>query len=209
SLGGLAHTTGEVVKAMDAFGFRWVIVETVGVGQAELDIMHLADTTVVVLTPGAGDAIQTIKAGIMEIADVFAINKCDLPGANKIAAEVEMMLDMQGKRSDWRPPVVKTSTLDGRGVSELLAAIENHREFLCQDKTLREKRWLRARNETLELAQYFWQRLLSLELTNINPILEEVANRRKNPYSGAREIVKYLFDKYHQHWHQFEMVTRS
>ncbi|AEG15027.1 methylmalonyl Co-A mutase-associated GTPase MeaB [Desulfofundulus sp. TPOSR] len=198
SLGGLAHTTGEVVKAMDAFGFSWIIVETVGVGQAELDIMHLADTTVVVLTPGTGDAIQTIKAGIMEIADVFAINKCDLPGANKIAAEVEMMLDMQGDRLNWRPPVVKTSTLDGRGVAELLAAIESHRKYLLQDKALGERRWFRARNETLEVAQYLWQRIITQELEYISPILDAVARREKDPYRGAREITRYLLEKYNQ-----------
>ncbi|WP_072867671.1 methylmalonyl Co-A mutase-associated GTPase MeaB [Desulfofundulus thermosubterraneus] len=198
SLGGLAHTTGEVVKAMDAFGFSWIIVETVGVGQAELDIMHLADTTVVVLTPGAGDAIQTIKAGIMEIADVFAINKCDLSGANKIAAEVEMMLDMQEDRLSWRPPVVKTSTLDGQGVAELLAAIESHRQYMLQDKTLGERRWLRTRNETLELVQYLWQRIITQELEHINPILDAVARREKDPYRGAREITRYLLEKYYQ-----------
>ncbi len=198
SLGGLAHTTGEVVKAMDAFGFSWIIVETVGVGQAELDIMHVADTTVVVLTPGAGDAIQTIKAGIMEIADVFAINKCDLPGANKIAAEVEMMLDMQGDRLTWRPPVVKTTTLDGQGVADLLAAIEKHRQHLLQDKTLGERRWFRARNETLELTRYLWQRMIEQELDYINPILDAVARREKDPYRGAREITRYLLEKYHQ-----------
>ncbi|MBC7104679.1 MAG: methylmalonyl Co-A mutase-associated GTPase MeaB, partial [Firmicutes bacterium] len=89
SLGGLARTTKDVIRVLDAFGFDYVLVETVGVGQAELDIMHVADTTVVVLTPATGDSIQTIKAGIMEIADVFAVNKADLPGARKLAVEVE------------------------------------------------------------------------------------------------------------------------
>ena len=198
SLGGLACTTKEVVKAMDAFGFDWVVVETVGVGQAELDIMHVADSVVVVLTPGAGDSIQTIKAGIMEIADVFAVNKSDLPGAEKMALEVEMMLDMQGDRLTWRPPVIKTSTLDGRGVADLLAAIERHRQHLLQDKTLGERRWFRARNETLELTRYLWQRMIEQELDYINPILDAVARREKDPYRGAREITQYLLEKYHQ-----------
>ncbi|MCS5695849.1 methylmalonyl Co-A mutase-associated GTPase MeaB [Desulfofundulus thermocisternus] len=196
SLGGLAHTTADVVKAMDAFGFSRVIVETVGVGQAELDIMHLADTVVVVLTPGAGDAIQTIKAGIMEIADVFVINKSDLPGSDKITAEVEMMLDMQGYQQKWRPPVIKTSTLSGQGIEELLEAIENHRNHLLQEKALGEKRWSRARNETLELAQHIWQRIITRELEHIRPILDAVARREKGPYQGAREITSYLLKKY-------------
>ncbi|SHF50002.1 LAO/AO transport system kinase [Desulfofundulus australicus DSM 11792] len=198
SLGGLAHTTADVVKAMDAFGFSRVIVETVGVGQAELDIMHLADTVVVVLTPGAGDAIQTIKAGIMEIADVFVINKSDLPGADKITAEVEMMLDMQGYQQKWRPPVIKTSTLSGQGIAELLEAIENHRNHLLQEKALGEKRWSRARNETLELAQHIWQRIITRELEHIRPILDAVARREKDPYQGAREITSYLLKKYNK-----------
>lgn len=196
SLGGLAHATGEVVKAMDAFGFSWILIETVGVGQAELDIMHVADTTVVVLTPVAGDAIQTIKAGIMEIADVFAINKCDLPGANKIAAEVEMMLDMQGERLKWRPPVVKTSATDGRGVGDLLKAIESHRHFALQNKSLEERRWARAKRETLELVRHFWQQALSKEMENLKPFLQAVAQGEKNPYQGAKEIVKFLLGKY-------------
>jgi LAO/AO transport system kinase len=103
SLGGLAKTTKEVVKVMDAFGMAWVIIETVGVGQAELDIMYIADSTVVVLTPGAGDSIQTMKAGIMEIADVFAINKCDLPGADSVEMEVQLMLNFRDDHIKWRP----------------------------------------------------------------------------------------------------------
>ena len=195
SLGGLAHATGEVVKAMDAFGFNWILIETVGVGQAELDIMHVADTTVVVLTPVAGDAIQTIKAGIMEIADVFVINKSDLPGAAKIAAEVEMMLDMQGERLKWRPPVVKTSATDGRGVDELLAAVEKHRLFALQNKGLAERRWARAERETLELVRHFWYQALSREKENLRPFLEAVARGEKSPYQGAREIISYLLGK--------------
>ncbi|WP_051276137.1 methylmalonyl Co-A mutase-associated GTPase MeaB [Desulfovirgula thermocuniculi] len=195
SLGGLAHATGEVVKAMDAFGFNWILIETVGVGQAELDIMHVADTTVVVLTPVAGDAIQTIKAGIMEIADVFVINKSDLPGAAKIAAEVEMMLDMQGERLKWRPPVVKTSATDGRGVDELLAAVEKHRLFALQNKGLAERRWARAERETLELVRHFWYQALCREKENLRPFLEAVASGEKSPYQGAREIISYLLGK--------------
>ncbi|MBE3589054.1 MAG: methylmalonyl Co-A mutase-associated GTPase MeaB [Thermoanaerobacteraceae bacterium] len=196
SLGGLSHTTREVIKAMDAFGFNWVIVETVGVGQAELDIMHVADTTVVVLTPGAGDAIQTIKAGIMEIADVFAINKCDLPGAAKVAAEVEMMLDMQDDRPGWRPPVVQTSTIDNRGMDQLLSAIDNHRQFIITTKSLDDIRRDRALAETLELVQYLWQQMIRQEMDHLEPLLETVARREKDPYTTAREITSYLIQKH-------------
>jgi len=151
SLGGLARTTKEVVKVIDAFGMDYVLIETVGVGQAELDIMHVADTTVVTLTPGAGDSIQTIKAGIMEIADVFAVNKCDLPGADKVALEVEMMLDVQGSNLMWRPPVVLTSTVARQGITELLQSIEKHRDFLKENGLFEERRRKRTHDETLEI----------------------------------------------------------
>ena len=164
SLGGLARTTKEVVKAMDAFGMDWVIVETVGVGQAELDIMHVADTTVVVLTPGAGDAIQTIKAGIMEIADVFAVNKADLPGAQKVASEVEMMLHMQCDTRKWLPPVCQASSLTGKGLPELLEAIEKHHAFLVEKGWFDSRRQDRARAETLEIVDYRWQKLVRQEV---------------------------------------------
>lgn len=195
SLGGLAHATGEVVKALDAFGFDWILIETVGVGQAELDIMHVADTTVVVLTPVAGDAIQTIKAGIMEIADVFVINKSDLPGAAKVAAEIEMMLDMQGERLRWRPPVVKASATEGRGIDDILAAVESHRLFSAQNRELAERRWARAERETLELVRHFWYQAVSREKENLRPFVEPVARGEKSPYQGAREIIGYLLGR--------------
>jgi len=119
-LGGLARTTKDVVKVLDAYGCNLVLIETVGVGQSELDIMHCADTTVVVLTPGAGDHIQTIKAGIMEIADIFVINKSDLGNTKRIITDIEQMLDMSPRYKDrWRPPVIKTSTVTKEGIKSL------------------------------------------------------------------------------------------
>lgn len=195
SLGGLARTTKEVVKAMDAFGMDWVIVETVGVGQAELDIMHVADTTVVVLTPGAGDAIQTIKAGIMEIADVFAVNKADLPGAQKVVSEVEMMLDLQCKAKEWRPPVCPTSTMSGRGLPELLSAIDKHHSFLVEKDLFETRRKNRARAETLEIVDYRWQLLVRREISlpgRVNEILNDVADKKSDPYTAAAIILEYV-----------------
>lgn len=195
SLGGLARTTKEVVKAMDAFGFKWVIVETVGVGQAELDIMNVADTTLVVLTPGAGDSIQTIKAGIMEIADIFVVNKADLPGADRVAAEVQMMLDLQCDKLDWRPPVVQVSTIDNRGMTGLLAAVEEHNKFLLDKQIMDKKRRERARAETLEIVDYQWQQLVRRQINlpgGINDMLDQVARREKDPYSVANDILGYI-----------------
>lgn len=195
SLGGLARTTKDVVKALDAFGYQWVIVETVGVGQAELDIMNVADTTMVVLTPGAGDSIQTIKAGIMEIADIFAVNKCDLPGAPRVASEVMQMLDLQGGAVEWRPPVVQVSTLDDRGLGDLLEAIEKHRSHLTKGGLLENEREDRARRETLEIVDYLWKKLVGFQLSHegyVNEMLDRVTGRKADPYSAAEDIIRYI-----------------
>ncbi len=195
SLGGLAKTTKDVVKALDAFGFDWVVVETVGVGQAELDIMHVADTTLVVLTPGAGDAIQTIKAGIMEIADIFAINKSDLPGADKIATEVEMMLDHQCDRMQWRPPVNQVSCFTGRGIPELVESIKKHRRYLTDNNLFLPRRQERLRAETLEIANHKWRQkvLKQLELPGkVNELLDRVVNKQTDPYTAAYEILAHV-----------------
>ncbi|MGZ4134153.1 MAG: methylmalonyl Co-A mutase-associated GTPase MeaB, partial [Tumebacillaceae bacterium] len=131
SLGGLARATQEAIRVLDAYGCHVILIETVGVGQSELDIMHVADTTVVVLNPSAGDHIQTIKAGIMEIADLFAINKADLPGTDKTEREVQYMLDLLG-HIPWRPPVVRTISRENQGVKELWEKIEAHKAYLQQ-----------------------------------------------------------------------------
>lgn len=195
SLGGLSYTTKEVVKAMDAFGFSRVIVETVGVGQAELDIMHVADSVIVVLTPGTGDSIQAIKAGIMEIADVFAINKSDLPGADKIAYEVEMMLDLQEKRLAWRPSVIKTSTVSGEGLEDLLSALEKHRSFLAEQSFFQKRREDRLKSETLDILDRQWQQLVRKKMIfsqEVNNLLDSVAKRKIDPYTAAASILKFV-----------------
>lgn len=192
SLGGLARSTKDVVRTMDAFGFGLVLVETVGVGQAELDIMNVADTVVVVLTPGAGDAIQTIKAGIMEIADVFAINKADLPGADRLAMEVNMMLDLNQRRTDWRPPVALVSAATGLGVSELGAVIDSHRKYMTSSDLLDLRRRERLKAEVLEIVNYRWQCLVDNQLAlpgEINDLLERAVARRIDPYTAAAGIM--------------------
>lgn len=197
SLGGLARTTKDVVKVLDAFGYNWVIVETVGVGQAELDIMNVADTTMVVLTPGAGDSIQTIKAGIMEIADIFVVNKCDLPGAHRVASEIMQMLDLQVEVLEWRPPVAQVSTLDDRGMKDLMDLIEKHRSFLDQSGLMDSKREGRARKETLEIVDYRWQRLVNSQLNYkgyVNDILNRVTVKKTDPYTAADEILRYIIE---------------
>lgn len=198
SLGGLAKTTKDVVKAMDAFGFDWVIVETVGVGQAEFDIIHVADTTIVVLTPGAGDSIQTIKAGIMEIADVFAINKADMPGADRVAAEVEIMLDHQSDQTKWRPPVKLVSSLTGQGIDELFEAIMEHRSNMEINDLISKKRSERTRSETLEIVNYKWQKNVYKQLSlpgKVNELLDQVTQKQIDPYTAAYSILDYVAKK--------------
>lgn len=195
SLGGLAKTTKDVVKAMDAFGFDWVIIETVGVGQAELDIMRVADTTVVVLTPGAGDAIQTIKAGIMEIADVFAINKSDLPGADRVATEVAIMLEQSCDDIKWRPPVKLVSCLKGIGIDELMSKITEHHKFLLTENIFQRRRQERMRSETLEIVTYKWQQKVSQQLKlpgKVNDLLNQVDKKEIDPYTAAYAILEYV-----------------
>lgn len=195
SLGGLARNTQDTINALDAFGFDWIIVETVGVGQAELDIMHVADITLVVLTPGAGDGIQTIKAGIMEIADIYVVNKADLYGAANIAAEIEMMLDMQSAR-EWHPPVVLVSTLKDVGLYELMQKIEDYWTYTEQGEVKKKRRQQRSREEVLTILHDEWdslvQQWIMTDDSSKNKLLQ-VAYREVDPYTIAKEIMHHVF----------------
>jgi LAO/AO transport system kinase len=198
SLGGVTKATKEIVKVMDAFGMDWIIIETVGVGQAELDIMYIADTTIVVLTPGAGDSIQTMKAGIMEIADVFAVNKCDMPGADRVVAEVNMMLDFRDDHVKWRPPVVQTSTMNIVGITELLSAIERHRGYLLDKGIFDVRRNERAKNETLDIVSQQWERLVKKQVNQpgqVKQLLEKVAAREVDPYTASVQILDLVMQQ--------------
>lgn len=148
SLGGLARAARGTVQLLDAAGFDYVLVETVGVGQSEVDIVRLADTVVVVAVPGLGDDIQIIKAGITEIGDVFAVNKADLPGSQRVVAELEMMLDL-GYHLYWRPPVVPTVAATGQGVPELVQAVQAHYRSLEEHQELARRRLAREKEALL------------------------------------------------------------
>ncbi|HUW04059.1 MAG TPA: methylmalonyl Co-A mutase-associated GTPase MeaB [Acidimicrobiales bacterium] len=148
-LGGLALATPQAVRVLDAAGFGWIILETVGVGQVEVEVAGTADTTVVVVNPGWGDAIQANKAGLMEIADVFVINKADRPGAGETRRDLETMLEMT-ELGDWRPPIIDTVGVEGRGVDDLWSAVGDHRRHLESSGALAERRRDRVRRE-LEL----------------------------------------------------------
>jgi LAO/AO transport system kinase len=191
-LGGLARATNDAATVLDASGKDLVLIETVGVGQDEIDIVRLADVTVVILVPGMGDDVQTIKAGIMEIADIFVINKSDREGAERVEREIRAMQTLAIREDTWTPPIVKTVASEGKGVPELAAAIVNYERFL-QDKDLLLKKKISNWRERLVdmLREALLQRLLSETLPEgeLARLAAEIAEHRRDPYSLVEEVV--------------------
>ena len=191
SHGGLPTTAKGVIKLLDAYGVDFVIVETVGVGQAELDIMRRSDTTVVVLMPGAGDTVQAMKAGILEIADIFVVNKADLDGAAQIVNDLELMLEMNPDNPTWKIPVVTTQANEGSGVDRLFDEIGGHRQALTASGGLDERRQVQRRDEILESIQSRIQgRLLGLVERDdeFAAIMAMVASGELDPYSAVEQV---------------------
>ena len=153
SRGGLPATTRNVLKLLDAFGKDIILVETVGVGQTELDIMEAVDTTIVVLVPEAGDTVQTMKAGLMEIADIFAVNKADRPGADKLMVELRSMLSLTPANDDWCPPVMAAQALNDVGIDELYQQAVTHQKFLQSSGELSQRRRQQRREEFLQAVE--------------------------------------------------------
>jgi LAO/AO transport system kinase len=192
NLGGLARATVDAVAILDAAGFEKVIVETVGVGQDEVEIVKTADVSVVVLVPGMGDDVQAIKAGIMEIGDVFVINKADRDGVLRTEKELEALLSLAHRPDMWSPPIVKTVATENKGLEELAAAVESYRDFQSGATEARGRRGAVARWRILELLR---ERLLAraLEVDGTRERLEslaaEVAEKRRDPYSAVDELL--------------------
>ncbi|MEJ8544209.1 methylmalonyl Co-A mutase-associated GTPase MeaB [Brevibacillus borstelensis] len=191
SLGGLSANTRDAVRVLDAYGCDVVLIETVGVGQSELDVMSIADTTAVVLNPGGGDSVQAFKAGIMEIADLFVINKADLPGTEKLQIEVEQMLDLAKHDAPWRPPIVKTVSTSGQGMADLWQEIDRHQQFLRQSGEADTRRSRHLRDEVLDIVRdRLFQRLQAgIRSGQHAEALERVAARADDPYSAAERII--------------------
>ena len=191
SLGGLSRTTREVCDVIDAFGMERILIETVGVGQSELDIVSAADTVVVVLVPESGDEIQAMKAGLMEIGDLFVVNKSDREGADRMVHHLEEVLVSHPARDGWRPRVVRAIARDETGVEEILSAIEEHREYLAAGAGLLEKRRAGMRREVedriLETVgeSYLREPRIARRLSDG---LERVLRRDESPYHLAREV---------------------
>ena len=194
NLGGLSRATVDAVSILDAAGYNKVIVETVGVGQDEVEIVKTADVSVVVLVPGMGDDIQAIKAGIMEIGDVFVINKADREGVLRTQKELEALLGLAHRPDMWNPPIVKTIATESRGIDDLAAAIESYSDFQRQADSGRERRQAIARWRLLELLQ---EKLLSdlLKQDGTGDQLElmatEVADKKRDPYSAIELVLKH------------------
>jgi len=191
-LGGLARATGDAALVLDAAGTEIVIIETVGVGQDEVDIIRTADVSVVTLVPGAGDEVQALKAGIMEIADIFVVNKADREGADRLVAAVEANLALHAYAGgEWRPPIVKTVATSGRGVAELAAAIAAFREHSRAAQQARRKTRSEYRLREL-VAQRFMAHLERDVLApgELAAIVDRIAEREIDPYSAASDLLQ-------------------
>ncbi len=188
-LGGLSLATLEAVRVLDAVGWPWVVIETVGVGQVEVEVAEAADTTVVVVNPGWGDAVQANKAGLLEIADVFVINKADRPGVEETRSDLERMLNLTDD-GGWRPPVVVTTALTGGGVPELWAAIGAHRAHLDATHTLAPRRAARVGAElTHILMALLLERAQDRAGVALDELTEAVVNRTIDPWTAAGQLL--------------------
>ena len=191
SLGGLSNATQSAIKVLDAYGCEYIFIETVGVGQSEIDIVKTADTTVMLMVPGLGDDIQAIKAGVMEIADLFVINKADKDGAKKTALEIEMMLDFK-KDWDFRPSVDMAIAETGKGIDEVYKSILRHKDFLNKNNILQEKRLERNKIEIKELVQKEVIKLVNnLQYSeDIDNLLLKTMTKETDPYSVSRILLE-------------------
>src|SRR5215472_3071648 len=190
-LGGLARSTAEVALLLDAAGKRQVLIETVGVGQDEVDIVRLADCILVVLVPGLGDDIQNMKAGLMEIGDIFVLNKADREGADRLEEQLHAMLSLVMPRDGWHPPIIRTVATENRGVGELVRAIDNFRKHFESGSERQKKQVEHWRSRLIEMLE---SRLLELVVAGkdgaakLQELAVSVAERKKHPFSAVREL---------------------
>lgn len=194
--GGVSLATYDAVRMLDASGFDVIIIETVGVGQSELAIAQTADTTILVLMPGSGDDIQAIKSGIMEIGDVFVVNKGDLPGANKSASEIVASLELAHFETAWRPPVIVSIAETGQGIDELWQSVCDHKAFLEASGLLETRRSKRIQAELSEIVADMARRNLKDSLANstdVQDVITQIINREIDPHTAASHLIPSLF----------------
>ncbi len=191
-LGGLARAAVSIIHVMDAMGKDIILVETVGIGQQEVDVTRLADTSIFVLTPGSGDAIQMMKAGILEVADIFVVNKADQEGAPHLKLELQAMLSMKSRLPEERePPIVLTEALNNKGIDELMEEILKHKEFLASSGGLEKRRKERARLELTETIESSLRDYInsSVDKKYLETLVDDLAQRKINPQAAASEII--------------------
>lgn len=189
---GLSARACELADVLDAFGRDVIFLETVGVGQIEYRIRHSGHTTIVVLTPDAGDDVQSLKAGLMEIGDMFVVNKADRTHADRFARDLESMLELRMHDHEWIAPVVKTTAVKGEGIDEVMAAIDRHRAFLGTNDRMEKKRIESLENRIAlavdeKLKERFWQNSHTRE--KLNSLVKQVASGKKSPYQAAHEMI--------------------
>lgn len=195
SHGGISRATRDIACLLDAAGFDLIVIETVGVGQTELDIMELASTTVVVLVPDAGDTIQTMKAGLTEIADIFVVNKADRADADQMAQSLASAVEIGTQKSGWKTPVVLTNAPIGEGIPGLLAKIADHQDFVSRDEShLKRQKEIRAA-EFLEMCREALSHKLADKTSNnkiLSKIVKDVVDGRENPYRAVSKFLKHF-----------------
>lgn len=191
-LGGLSKAVHYAIKILDACNYDYVFIETVGVGQSEVDIVKTADTTMVIMVPGLGDDIQAIKAGILEIGDLFIVNKSDRDGANRLSMELQMMLDLNAMKSDWIPPIKMTTASESQGIKEVVEKIKNHYAYLQESGELAERRRQRLEIEIIDLVT---QKLTAYMTQKMNKEgsfekqLDRVFNKELDPYTLVNKLI--------------------
>lgn len=192
SLGGLAQRTQEAADLLDGFGMDIVIFETVGVGQSELDIVEAADSTVVILVPESGDSIQAMKAGLMEIADIFVVNKSDRDGAERTILEIRQVLEFKKKPGQWEPPVIQTEANIGKGIDRLKSCLTEHYNFQNQNKLRMKKRKKRIEKYVRQIVKdrllnEFWE---SEQEEKLASLLNLILDKKRSPYAVSEELIK-------------------
>ncbi|MDI6841111.1 MAG: methylmalonyl Co-A mutase-associated GTPase MeaB [bacterium] len=197
SLGGIANTTKDVALVMDAFGMDYIIIETIGVGQVELDIANLCDTTIVVLVPESGDSIQAMKAGLLEIADIIVVNKSDREGAERMVAELKFTSELRGTKRAWEYPIIKTIATENSGIDELIHMIETHKGYLKTSGNFESNRKEKMKLRITELVESKISERLKRDVLKegeLDKIVEKVYNKELNPFKVADELVKRIIN---------------
>jgi LAO/AO transport system kinase len=196
--GGLSKATTSTIHILDAMGKDIILVETVGSGQIEIEIVKVADTTILVLAPGSGDAVQMLKAGILEAADIFVINKADWDGADSLKLQLDDMLSMKPESpDDWKPGIVLAEALRDKGTEELITQILRHREFLVSSGQLVKRRRERAKRELVEIIEHSMKDYVNslLDENYLEKVIDHLLQRKTNPYSAALRVVNQFINK--------------